>query len=126
MDKISIDLRVELDLTDCLRAQGTSAFGPNLNIIRDPRYGRNSELPGEDPLLTAEYGIAVVNAMQETDGAGKLRLLLRFPIDNAEKSPPFCWKTEQDSREKQGTLGSMPTSSTSPPVSTQNLSFVDQ
>ena len=29
-----------------------------------PRYGRNSELPGEDPMLTAEYGIAVVNAMQ--------------------------------------------------------------
>ena len=26
---------------------GTSAFGPNLNIIRDPRYGRNNELPGK-------------------------------------------------------------------------------
>ena len=34
------------------RRVGTSAFGPNLNIIRDPRYGRNSELPGEDPMLT--------------------------------------------------------------------------
>lgn len=32
---------------------GTSAFGPNLNMIRDPRYGRNSELPSEDPFLTA-------------------------------------------------------------------------
>lgn len=53
---------------------GTSAFGPNLNIIRDPRYGRNSELPGEDPMLTAEYGIAMVNAMQETDAAGHPRV----------------------------------------------------
>lgn len=52
---------------------GTSAFGPNLNIIRDPRYGRNSELPGEDPHLTAEYGVAFVSAMQEKDGAGHPR-----------------------------------------------------
>jgi len=26
---------------------GLSAFGPNINIVRDPRFGRNSELPGE-------------------------------------------------------------------------------
>lgn len=31
---------------------GTSAFGPNLNIIRDPRYGRNNELPGKQPPTT--------------------------------------------------------------------------
>ena len=29
--------------------------GPNINLLRDPRYGRNSELPSEDPLLAGEY-----------------------------------------------------------------------
>ena len=28
---------------------------PNLNIFRDPRWGRGQETPGEDPFLTAEY-----------------------------------------------------------------------
>ena len=28
---------------------GLTGFGPNINIARDPRFGRNSELPGEDP-----------------------------------------------------------------------------
>jgi beta-glucosidase-like glycosyl hydrolase len=53
---------------------GTSAFGPNLNIIRDPRYGRNSELPSEDPFLTGELGKAEVIAMQTTDVAGHPRV----------------------------------------------------
>ena len=54
---------------------GTSAFGPNLNIIRDPRYGRNSELPSEDPMLTGAYGVAYVNALQERDSAGHPRTM---------------------------------------------------
>ena len=33
---------------------GLTGFGPNINVVKDPRYGRNSELPGEDPVLTAE------------------------------------------------------------------------
>jgi hypothetical protein len=31
---------------------GLNGYGPNLNIARDPRYGRISEVPGEDPFLT--------------------------------------------------------------------------
>ena len=53
---------------------GTSAFGPNLNMIRDPRYGRNSELPGEDPFHTGSYGVAFVTAMQTPDAAGHPRV----------------------------------------------------
>ena len=34
---------------------GLTGFGPNMNIARDPRFGRISELPGEDPYLTGEY-----------------------------------------------------------------------
>ena len=34
-------------------------------MVKDPRYGRNSELPGEDPVLTAEYAVAYVKGMQQ-------------------------------------------------------------
>jgi beta-glucosidase-like glycosyl hydrolase len=53
---------------------GTSAFGPNLNALRDPRYGRNSELPGEDPFMTGSYGVAFVSALQTPDANGHPRV----------------------------------------------------
>ena len=34
-------------------------------IIRDPRYGRNSELPSEDPTLSGHYASEMVRGMQE-------------------------------------------------------------
>lgn len=34
---------------------GLNGYGPNLNIARDPRYGRISELPGEDAFLSGTY-----------------------------------------------------------------------
>ena len=34
---------------------GLTGFGPNINIARDPRFGRSSELPGEDPVLSGIY-----------------------------------------------------------------------
>ena len=37
-----------------------TGFGPNINIARDPRFGRSSELPGEDPLLSGRYAIEMV------------------------------------------------------------------
>ena len=41
--------------TDEYGLLGLSGYGPNINVVKDPRYGRNSELPGEDPVLTAQY-----------------------------------------------------------------------
>ena len=37
---------------------------PNLNIFRDPRWGRGQETPGEDPLLTGDYAASFVSSMQ--------------------------------------------------------------
>jgi beta-glucosidase-like glycosyl hydrolase len=34
---------------------GLTGFGPNINIVRDPRFGRNSELPSEDPFLAGLF-----------------------------------------------------------------------
>jgi beta-glucosidase len=46
---------------------GLTFFSPNLNIFRDPRWGRGQETYGEDPLLTARMGVAFIRAMQGDD-----------------------------------------------------------
>ena len=54
---------------------GLTGYGPNINLSRDPRFGRNSELPGEDPLLNGEYAKHLVSGMQEEDAAGHPKML---------------------------------------------------
>jgi beta-glucosidase len=49
------------------RYQGLTFFSPNLNIFRDPRWGRGQETFGEDPLLTARMGVAFIQGMQGDD-----------------------------------------------------------
>lgn len=46
------------------RYQGVSLWTPNVNIFRDPRWGRGMETYGEDPFLTSRLGLAVVNGLQ--------------------------------------------------------------
>ena len=43
---------------------GLTGFGPNINLARDPRFGRVSELPGEDPVLSGAYAAEMVRGMQ--------------------------------------------------------------
>lgn len=47
-----------------LQYQGLSFWSPNINIFRDPRWGRGQETYGEDPFLTASMGMAYVRGMQ--------------------------------------------------------------
>jgi beta-glucosidase len=49
------------------RFQGLTFWSPNINIFRDPRWGRGQETYGEDPYLTARMGVAFVKAMQGDD-----------------------------------------------------------
>ncbi len=44
--------------------QGLTFWTPNVNIFRDPRWGRGQETFGEDPCLTGELGCAVVRGLQ--------------------------------------------------------------
>ncbi len=44
--------------------QGLDFWAPNINIFRDPRWGRGQETYGEDPFLTARMAVAFVNGMQ--------------------------------------------------------------
>ena len=46
------------------RYQSLSFWTPNINIFRDPRWGRGQETYGEDPYLTTRMGLAVVNGLQ--------------------------------------------------------------
>lgn len=46
---------------------GLTFWTPNVNIFRDPRWGRGQETYGEDPYLTAEMGVAFVKGLQGND-----------------------------------------------------------
>ena len=46
------------------RYQGLTFWTPNINIFRDPRWGRGQETYGEDPYLTSRMGVSVVNGLQ--------------------------------------------------------------
>lgn len=67
---------------------------PNVNIFRDPRWGRGQETYGEDPFLTSRMGVAVVNGLQGPADA-KYRKLLAcarlFAVHSgAGMEPPFA------------------------------------
>ena len=47
--------------------QGLTFWSPNINIFRDPRWGRGQETYGEDPFLTSRIGIAFVKGLQGND-----------------------------------------------------------
>ncbi|MDZ7263008.1 MAG: glycoside hydrolase family 3 C-terminal domain-containing protein [candidate division KSB1 bacterium] len=47
--------------------QGLTFWSPNINIFRDPRWGRGQETYGEDPYLTARMGVAFVKGLQGND-----------------------------------------------------------
>jgi len=49
------------------RYEGLTFWSPNINIFRDPRWGRGQETYGEDPFLTSRMGVAFVEGMQGDD-----------------------------------------------------------
>lgn len=50
------------------RYQGLSFWTPNINIFRDPRWGRGQETYGEDPYMNSRMGLAVVRGLQGPAG----------------------------------------------------------
>ena len=49
--------------------EGLTIWSPNINIFRDPRWGRGQETYGEDPVLTGRLGVAFVRGLQGPDPA---------------------------------------------------------
>ncbi|KAG8089727.1 hypothetical protein GUJ93_ZPchr0011g27674 [Zizania palustris] len=51
------------------QAEGLTMWSPNVNIYRDPRWGRGQETPGEDPTTASRYAVAFVGGMQGNSSA---------------------------------------------------------
>ncbi|TYI92861.1 hypothetical protein E1A91_D02G100100v1 [Gossypium mustelinum] len=66
------------------QAMGLTFWAPNINIFRDPRWGRGQETPGEDRLVTGKYAVSYVRGIQgDSFEGGKLG-------ENLQASA--CWK----------------------------------
>jgi beta-glucosidase len=68
---ISTEARAKYNLSTAmdrhLQYMGLTFWSPNINIFRDPRWGRGQETYGEDPFLTASMGLAFVKGLQGND-----------------------------------------------------------
>uniref|UniRef100_A0A0D9XV91 Fibronectin type III-like domain-containing protein n=1 Tax=Leersia perrieri TaxID=77586 RepID=A0A0D9XV91_9ORYZ len=53
---------------------GLTFWSPNVNIFRDPRWGRGQETPGEDPTVAGRYAAAYVRGLQQQQGGNGGRL----------------------------------------------------
>ena len=53
---------------------GLVFFTPNINIFRDPRWGRGQETPGEDPFLTSSYVYQLIDGLQNGDDERYLKI----------------------------------------------------
>ncbi|XP_078444246.1 beta-D-xylosidase 4-like [Wolffia australiana] len=53
---------------------GLTFWSPNVNIFRDPRWGRGQETPGEDPLLASQYAVNYVQGLQSSDDPAMLKV----------------------------------------------------
>ncbi len=70
-DAISTEARAKYNdairRDDHSRYHGLTFWSPNINIFRDPRWGRGQETYGEDPYLTARMAVAFIKGMQGND-----------------------------------------------------------
>jgi xylan 1,4-beta-xylosidase len=53
---------------------GLVFFTPNINIFRDPRWGRGQETPGEDPFLTSKYVVSLISGLEHGEDERYLKI----------------------------------------------------
>jgi beta-glucosidase len=73
---------------------GLTVWSPNINIFRDPRWGRGQETYGEDPFLTSRLGVAFVKGLQGDDQ--KYLKVVATPKHFAVHSGPEATRHEVD------------------------------
>ena len=66
-DEARVKHRIADETGPIARYQGLTVWTPNINIFRDPRWGRGMETYGEDPYLMGQMGMAVVRGLQGPD-----------------------------------------------------------
>ncbi len=80
---------------DCDIYKGLTLWSPNINIFRDPRWGRGHETYGEDPFLTSMLGVAFVKGLQ---GEGEYLRTAACAKHFAVHSGPEASRHEFDAR----------------------------
>lgn len=73
--KIGLAVGVEAKAMYNVGQAGLTFWAPNINIFRDPRWGRGQETPGEDPMVVSAYAIEFVKGFQggSWGGSGTFR-----------------------------------------------------
>jgi len=67
---------------------GITYWSPTINLQRDPRWGRNQEVPGEDPHLTGQYSAAFVKGLQGTGTKLQMGACCKHFIANSLEGRP--------------------------------------
>ena len=84
--------------------KGLTLWAPNINIFRDPRWGRGHETYGEDPFLTAELGKAYVKGLQ---GDGKVMKVAacakHFAVHSGPESLRHFFDAKADAKDMEET-----------------------
>ena len=84
---------------------GLTFWSPNINIFRDPRWGRGQETYGEDPFLTGRLGVAFVNGVQGSD-LNHLRAVAtskHFAVHSGPESMRHTFNVESSPRDLEET-----------------------
>ncbi|KAM3354566.1 hypothetical protein ACQJBY_025330 [Aegilops geniculata] len=92
------------------QAEGLTLWAPNINVFRDPRWGRGQETPGEDPAMAGKYAAVFVRGVQGYGMSGAInssrleasaccKHFAAYDLDNWEGVTRFAFDakvTEQD------------------------------
>ncbi|KAB2004839.1 hypothetical protein ES319_D11G227800v1 [Gossypium barbadense] len=76
--KIGLAIGIEAKAMYNVGQAGLTFWAPNINIFRDPRWGRGQETPGEDPMVVSAYAIQFVKGFQGGSWRGSGELIDRF------------------------------------------------
>jgi beta-glucosidase len=98
-DAISTEFRAKYNVSkgkdgSSVQYKGLTVWSPNINIFRDPRWGRGQETYGEDPYLTSRMGVAFVKSLQGNDA--KYLKTVATPKHFAVHSGPESTRHEVD------------------------------
>ncbi|KAK2965244.1 hypothetical protein RJ640_019999 [Escallonia rubra] len=89
---------------------GLTYWSPNVNIFRDPRWGRGQETPGEDPVVAGKYAASYVRGLQGTDGdrlkvAACCKHYTAYDLDNWSGVDRFHFNARVSKQEMEDTFG---------------------
>ena len=59
---------------------GLTFWSPNINVVRDTRWGRTQETSGEDPYVVGEFGVNYVRGLQDVHGTENTKDLNSRPL----------------------------------------------